>query len=228
MRRATMCGRFSLSAPPEALAEFFRLVNVPPLPPRYNIAPTTPVAVVRAAAGGGGRELAMLRWGLVPSWAKDLAIGNRLINARAETVAQKPSFRAAIRARRCLVAASGYYEWRSEGEGKQPYHIRRADGAPLAFAGLWETWQNAEHGTVESCTIITTEAAGAPAEIHHRMPVMLDPADFDGWLDPEQTRAEKAMPLLRSSPVEGLEVYPVSRQVNRAGFDGPACIEPLE
>ncbi|MEE8397288.1 MAG: SOS response-associated peptidase [bacterium] len=224
-----MCGRFSLSAPPEAVAEFFRLVKVPPLPPRYNIAPTTPVAVVRAAEqGASGRELALLRWGLVPSWAKDLAFGNRLINARAETVAQKPSFRAAIRARRCLVPASGYYEWRTEGEGKQPYHIRRADGAPLAFAGLWETWQNPEHGTVETCTIITTEAAGAPAEIHHRMPVMLNPADFDAWLDPEQTQAEPVIPLLQPKVTEGLEVYAVSRQVNRATFDEPACIEPLD
>jgi putative SOS response-associated peptidase YedK len=167
--------------------------------------------------------LAALRWGLVPSWAKEGAIGNRLINARAETLAEKPSFRAAFRARRCLVAADGFYEWRQEGEAKQPYRIARRDGGPFAFAGLWERWAPAGAEAIESFTIVTSDASALLRPIHERMPALLRPEDHAAWLGGDTDQAKAA--LGRLLPDALLEAYPVSRRVNSPRHDDPACIE---
>ncbi len=228
-----MCGRYSLTTPAEAMRRLFGFVGpLPNLPARYNIAPTQLVPAVRPAHGGSGeRELVSLRWGLVPFWAKDPAIGAKLINARAEGLAEKPSFRAAFRARRCLVPADGFYEWQATAHGKQPYRIVLKGGAsaapPLfAFAGLWERWDKAPGGPpVKSCTIVTTEANALLRPIHGRMPVILAPEAYARWLDPA-TAAKDALALLGPYPAEAMMVYPVSARVNSARFDEPLCIEP--
>ena len=220
-----MCGRFSLGVPTEALQEQFQLFGGPVVVPRYNIAPTQPVAAVRMAAGGE-RELVMLRWGLIPSWAKDMAMGARMINARAETVAEKPSFRSALKSRRCLIAADGFYEWRKEENGKQPYFIRLRGGVPFAFAGLWETWKGPE-GPIESCPVITTEANEMMRELHHRMPVILPPEDYSQWLKPDETDREVLLGLLRPFASGELEALRVSTHVNSPAHDDPQCIAPV-
>ena len=220
-----MCGRFTLRTPAHRLAEAFGVDALPNLAPRYNIAPTQDVVAIRHA--DAGRELAMLRWGLIPGWAKDPAIGSRMINARAETVAEKPSFRAAFRQRRCLVAADGFYEWQKAAEGpKQPYYIRLESDAPFAIAGLWERWRDPAGETVESCTLITTEANAALAPIHPRMPVILAPADYDAWLDPRPASPDALHDLLRPYPGAEMAVIPIGRHVNNVRNDDPGCIEP--
>lgn len=220
-----MCGRFTLLTPAETLAEQFHLPDVPSLTPRYNVAPTQPVAAVRQSPGNGERELALLRWGLIPSWAKDADIGARMINARSETVAQKPAFRAAFRQRRCLVLADGFYEWQRLARGKQPFYIRLRDGSPFAFAGLWEHWAGPD-GAVESCTLLTTEPNDLIRSLHNRMPVILAPEDYDLWLDPGVREVELLHPLLRPHPPEDMIAYPVGLWVNNPKNDGPQCIEP--
>jgi putative SOS response-associated peptidase YedK len=224
-----MCGRYTQVRPWSELVELYRIAGEGAalnLPPRYNIAPTQPVPVVRPRAGGTGRELVLVRWGLIPFWAKDPAIGVRTINARAETVADRPSFRQAFRRRRCLVVADGFYEWQaSGGGGKQPYRITLADSRPFAFAGLWESWRSPAAETTESCTIVVTAANRFLQPIHDRMPVILDPADFAAWLDTSRPLAE-AQALLR--PYAGpMTAVPVGKRVNRVANDDPACIEPI-
>ena len=166
-----MCGRFTLFEPDKVLAREFGVSDFPPGSPRYNIAPSQPVTAVRATPTGSGREIALLRWGLIPSWSKDPAIGNRLINARAETAREKPSFRNAFRRHRCLIPASGFYEWLRWERGKQPYFVRMLDGHPFAFEGLRDRWKSPDEGAVETCTILTTTANDVLAPIHDRMPV---------------------------------------------------------
>ncbi|MCH7795368.1 MAG: SOS response-associated peptidase, partial [Proteobacteria bacterium] len=189
------------------------------------------VAAVRLASGESGevgRRFVWLRWGLIPAWAKDPAIGNRTINARAETVAEKPAFRAAFRERRCLIVADGFYEWKTEAGGKQPYRITLVDGGPFALAGLWERWAGPHGGeAIESCTIVTTEANARLRAIHPRMPVILAPDAFDPWLDPETPGAE-AEALLVPYPSEALTHYRVSPRLNSPANDDPALIEPLD
>jgi len=220
-----MCGRYSITTPVEALREAFRFSGPPiNLAPRYNAAPTQDLPIVRLSADGSERQLAVLRWGLVPSWATDPAIGNRLINARAETVAEKPSFRSAFRSRRCLVPADGFYEWRKIGGHKQPYRICRPDGAPFAFAGLWERWASEQATPLETFTILTTEATAELSPIHGRMPVILPTASYDAWLNPNMRRADLTALL---TPYPGaLDVYAVDTRVNNARNDDPACIAP--
>ena len=179
------------------------------------------------AAAGGSRELVRLHWGLVPSWAKEEAIGSRLINARAETVTEKPAFRAAFRSRRCLVLADGFYEWQRLGTRKQPYFISFRDRRPFAFAGLWERWQSGSGRSVESCTIITTSANEAVAPVHDRMPVILDPHDHAAWLDTGSKESGDLIHLLRPQPSEAMEAFPVSLLVNNPANDLPACREPV-
>src|SRR5262245_7474343 len=179
-----MCGRFTLTAPRQALKNLFPLFDFPEVPPNYNVAPTQAVLAVRVPHGQDKPAPALLKWGLVPGWADDPAIGNRMINARAETAADKPSFRAAFRKRRCLVLADGFYEWQKVGGKKQPYLIRLRGGEPFAFAGLWEHWER-DGRAVESCTILTTDANGLVKPLHDRMPVILAPQDFALWLDPK-------------------------------------------
>ncbi|MCB9136848.1 MAG: SOS response-associated peptidase [Caldilineaceae bacterium] len=226
-----MCGRFTLHTPADALATLFDLPEAPALAPRYNIAPTQPVAIVRPNAAATGREWALTLWGLIPSWSKDPSFGARLINARSETVAEKPSFRAAFKRRRCLIPADGFYEWQKAGKRKQPYYMGMDDGAPFAFAGLWEAWQGPDGGELQSCTILTTTPNELLEPIHNRMPVILAPEDYDDWLDhaSEHPRdLDRLQHLMRPFPAEKMRAYPVSTYVNNARNEGLACIEPLD
>ena len=223
-----MCGRFTLTVDPTQLIEQFGLAGPPPaaLGPRYNVAPTQPVAVI--ANTDGPRHLELFQWGLIPSWAKDAKIGNSLINARAETLAEKPAFRTALKRRRCLVLADGFYEWQKLGSRKQPQYIQLKDGRPFAFAGLWESWRPAPDAPpLHTCTIITTEPNSLMAEIHNRMPVILSPADYAAWLTPGELPAVEALALLHSYPAEAMQARPVSTAVNSPARDEPACILPL-
>ena len=220
-----MCGRFILKAFPDAISRHFRTSGRPNLRARYNVAPTQTVPIVRRKEEAEGRELVLVRWGLIPPWAKDLSIGSKLINARAETVATKPSFRSAFRKRRCLIPADGFYEWRKVDGGTQPMLIQLKGGGLFAFAGLWEWWKGGEDGPVESCTIITTTPTAVTAPIHNRMPVILDPADYDRWLDLERPDAQE---LLRPCPDDWLEAYPVSPRVNRPQNDDATLIERID
>jgi len=224
-----MCGRFSLRARNAALlAEYFGIIDVPLLKPRYNIAPSQPAPVVRLKPGQSNsqRELVLLRWGLIPSWSKDSAVGNRMINARAESVAVKPAFRGALQRRRCLLVADGFYEWQGASRSKQPYFIRFRDDRPFAFAGLWERWEGPDHSAIDSCTIITTAANEMIRPIHDRMPVILPQAAYKAWLDPGRQKVEEIAVLLVPFSSEEMEAYPVSMLVNNAAHDEPGCVEP--
>ena len=219
-----MCGRYTLRTPIDVLAEEFQIEEYPSLiTPNYNVAPTQEVAAV--VEEDEKRKLEMFHWGLIPSWAKDPAIGNKMINARAETVSEKPSFRKAFKVRRCLILADGFYEWQKIDSGKQPYHIKMQDGSPFAFAGLWETWgRNGEE--IRSCSIITTEANDLMNEIHHRMPVILPTEDYAMWLDPDFDEKEPLTSLLKPYPADAMEAYPVSRRVNKPSNNEPGVVEP--
>ena len=220
-----MCGRFSLTYTDQDLLEYFQLARGLDLEPRYNIAPSQPVAAVRVEEGE--RRLVLLRWGLIPFWANDPKVGYKMINARAETAHKTPAFRAAFRGRRCLIPASGYYEWDKKGGSRQPYHILRADGQPMALAGLWEHWEGEEGKTViESCTILTTAASEPVARLHDRMPVILEPEDFYLWLDRGEQRVERLRELLEPAAPGVLNMVPVSPYVNKATNEGERCIEP--
>ena len=220
-----MCGRITLTSPAEVVAELFGLAAIPALEPRYNIAPTQLVPVVRADERSGQRRLDHLRWGLVPYWAKDPAIGNRMINARADSLRHKPAFESAFRKRRCLVVVSGFYEWQRAEKRSQPYLVRRRDGSPFALAGLWEVWRGS--GTkLETCAVVTTEANAWMSPIHDRMPAIVAPASFAAWLAPHDVDFPDIERLLRTEADE-LEAVPVSPYVNDPRNDGARCIEPL-
>jgi putative SOS response-associated peptidase YedK len=229
-----MCGRYAFYTPIEAVTRLFAVsaVHAHDIAPRYNIAPTQEVPIVRLspfleedAAHAPARELGLARWGLVPFWAKDPKIGNRMINARAETVAQKPAFRAAFRHRRCLVPADGFFEWQRTGSGKQPWFIHAVSGEPLAFAGLWELWDPPDGGTpLASCAIITTRANAFMQPLHDRMPVVLDEHGRDAWLDQSLAPSE-LVALLGPAPEAMLEAWPVSRRVNSPFNEDPSLVE---
>ena len=229
-----MCGRYAFFTPIEAVTRLFGVseVHAHEIGPRYNIAPTQDVPIIRVSpflddgeARPPVRELALARWGLVPFWAKDLAIGNRMINARGETVAQKPAFRAAFRKRRCLVPADGFFEWQRTASGKQPWYIHAASGEPLAMAGLWELWDPPEGGVpVASCTIITTQANEFMRPLHDRMPVVLDAAGREAWLGVATDTAE-LQALLAPAAEEALEAWPVSRRVNSPFNEDSSLVE---
>lgn len=225
-----MCGRFTLHASPEEVATLFGLDTPPELAPRYNIAPTQPVGIVRRDPEGG-REWALVYWGLIPSWSKDPSMGAKMINARGETVAEKPSFRAAMKRRRCLVPADGFYEWKRTGSAKQPYFIHMQDGRPFAFAGLWEMWTSPDGSELDSCTIITTGPNELMSALHNRMPVILQPEDYEQWLgegkDADARELDQLQHLLRPLDDGLLEAVPVSRYVNSPTNEGEACIAPL-
>ncbi len=222
-----MCGRFTLFDTATSLAEAFGVAEVPSLSPRYNIAPSQKVAAVRIPPGERSREAVLLHWGLIPSWAKDRSIGSRMINARAETAAGKPAFRSAIRRRRCLVPADGFYEWKRTDGRKQPYYIRMRDGRIFAFAGLWESWEGPGGGAVESCAILTTLPNDLLRPIHDRMPVLVSPRDYDLWLSPEARDPEALAPLFRPYPSEEMTAFPVGTAVNNPKTDTPELIKPL-
>ncbi|UCF39568.1 MAG: SOS response-associated peptidase [Gemmatimonadota bacterium] len=223
-----MCGRFSQSQIAELDREIFKLLSVPTLPPRYNVAPTQEVAVVRQGGDDAERSVGLLRWGLIPHWAKDPGIGNRMINARAESVADKPAFRNSFRERRCLVPADGFYEWAKTKHGKQPYYVRVLGGRMFAFAGLWDTWRDSTGNTLDTFTIITTEPNDLLRQVHNRMPVILRPDDYDRWLAPPGGDPAGLSGLLKPYPAEQMSYYPVSRYVNSPNNEGPECIRPAE
>ena len=212
-----MCGRYALHAHPDVVVLKFGLAAAPQLKPRYNIAPTQEAPVIRMDAQRE-RALALLRWGLVPSWSKDPSIGGRMINARAETVTEKPAFRNAFRRRRCLVPADGYYEWKSEGGRKQAYLLQLGSGEPFAMAGLWESWRSLEGEVAETFAIVTTEASGTARQVHDRMPVILAQRDYEAWLagtDPEA--------LLRPRSGAAFTARRISTRVNSPRNDDPGC-----
>jgi putative SOS response-associated peptidase YedK len=220
-----MCGRFTLTADGDALVARFGLVELAQWSPRYNIAPSQQILALRAGVSAAPTAV-LLKWGLVPSWSKDSKIGNRLINARAETVAEKPAFRAAFARRRCLVLADGYFEWAAGPHGKQPYYIKPAGGDVVTIAALWEHWTSPGGEAVESCTLLTTDANRKLAPIHDRMPVILPTKSHDDWLDPKSP-TEAVKDWLRPAPDDAFDPIPVSRIVNSPKNDVPACIEPL-
>ncbi len=224
-----MCGRFALTAPPEDVSAFLEIAEIEPFPPRYNIAPTQPVLM---AVNGptGKREALLVRWGLVPSWVKDPADFTLLINARSETAAQKPSFRTAMRHRRTLVPASGFYEWHrpaDKSKPKQPYWIRPADGSLVAFAGLMETWSDPNGSEIDSGCILTTESNPQIGNIHHRMPVVIRPDDFERWLDCRRQEPRDVAYLLAPAEDGFFEAIPVSDKVNKVANAGPDIQEPV-
>ena len=219
-----MCGRYAQFTPPEAIAEIFgATLDSADIGPRYNAAPLQWLPVIRQRPSGE-RVVQTLRWGLLPSWAKDETIANRLINARAETLAEKPAFRAALRKRRCIVPADGFYEWAKRPDGKQPYYIHAADGGLLAFAGLWERWTRPDDGEIiDSFTIVTTAANDRLRTLHDRMPVILPPYAVTRWLDPAST-LETARDLLGPCPDEVLALHPVTRAVGNVRNEGSELI----
>jgi putative SOS response-associated peptidase YedK len=225
-----MCGRFSLNQTGDDLAEAFLLRSSPPVEPRYNIAPSQPVATVVTTPENPDPHFDFRLWGLIPSWAKDPTIGSRLINARAETVAEKPSFRAAFKRRRCLILADGFYEWETVPgqKTKQPHYIFLQDHAPFAFAGLWEHWSDRDSGgELQTCTILTTAPNELMEPIHTRMPVILAPDDYAPWLDPDFDQPQILQAMLRPYEAEAMDRYPVSTVVNKPQNDIPDCIAPL-
>lgn len=222
-----MCGRFTLRASPESLAQHFDLAASPEIEARYNIAPGQSVAMLRADSARASLRLEHVRWGLVPYWAEDAAIGQRMINARAETVAEKPAFRSAFRKRRCLLPADGFYEWGRGGDSaKQPHLFTRPDRGLFAFAGLFEVWHPGAKDEVRSSTIITTVANGVVAEVHDRMPVIVDPYDYAAWLDPMNGDLAALQALLVPSPDDWLERNTVGTRVNNTRNDDPECMQP--
>lgn len=222
-----MCGRFTLTVDPGQLQEAFPFASIPDdFSPRYNIAPTQPVAVI---PNDRQNRVDHYLWGLIPSWAKEKDIGNRLINARAETLAEKPAFRSAFKRRRCLVLADGFYEWQPE-PGKKtkiPMYIRMKSDQPFAFAGLWEIWHASDGSEIRSCTIITTQPNLLMEQIHNRMPVILEPQDYQLWLSPEELETSTLAPLLKPYEADDMKAYPVSRLVNSPNNDQPDCILPV-
>jgi putative SOS response-associated peptidase YedK len=229
-----LCGRLNLRSPAAAWCQQF-LPEFDPehlpasfaeLPPRYNVAPTQSIVCIYRESTGEARQPMLTRWGLVPSWAKDLSIGNRMINARSETVDSKPSFRKAFTSRRCLIPADGYYEWKQVSDGKQPYLFEHSGGQLLALAGLWEENSKVAASPLRTCTIITTSANQSVSAVHDRMPVLLSPADQDQWLDPGFRDPAALMKLLRPAPEDLLAFHPVSRRVNNARNDDEACQKP--
>jgi putative SOS response-associated peptidase YedK len=228
-----MCGRFVSSTTSDEIAKYFDVdqVNESALEPNYNVAPSTDVYAVLET--GGVRRLEPLHWGLVPIWAKDLKIGNRMINARAESLADKNAFKHAFAKKRCIIPADGFYEWQKlpGQKAKQPWYVEPADGKPLAFAGLWEVWRGPNRDSdevVHSCTIITGAPNEKMARIHDRMPVILPPDAWDTWLDPEQHDLELLGKLLVPAPADRITLHPVSTEVNNVRNDGPQLIEPIE
>jgi len=222
-----MCGRYNLITDAQALVDFFdvdtALIDLAAFHARYNIAPSQYIPAVRQ--GEQGRELVALRWGLIPAWSKEAKTTYSMINARAETVADKPAYRDAFRQRRCLIPATGFYEWKGASGNRQPYFIGMRGQGLLAFAGLWERWQGGDENSIESCSIIVTNANDAVRPVHDRMPVILARSDYEQWLDPANKAPESLMYLLQPCEAQAMMVYPVSSLVNSPANDGPRCVE---
>jgi putative SOS response-associated peptidase YedK len=221
-----MCGRYVLKATLPDIARMLGMHVDLALEPSYNIAPASPVPACTMQEPDR-KQLVLMHWGLIPHWSKKPDSGYRMINARAETVAEKPAFRSAFRHRRCLIPADGYYEWKSMQGRKQPFYFSMKDGNPFCFAGLWERWQPDDGDAIDSCAIITTGANALGAEVHHRMPVILAQHDHARWLDPRNAESAQLLPLLQPFPPQAMSVYPVSTLVNNARIDEPRCITPV-
>jgi len=219
-----MCGRYRLSRAAEVFSEYFGSDDLVEWSPRFNIAPTQPVPVVRQESHK--RRVSLVKWGLIPSWSNDPTLGAKMINARAETVTEKPAFRDALRSQRCLIPADGFYEWQRTGGSNQPYCFTLASGKPFAFAGLWDCWRNPQGNVIESCTILTTTANPLLADVHDRMPVMLAPDQYDRWLDLDMKNPGAVLPLLRPYEAAAMTRYAVSTRVNQVANDDPACAAP--
>lgn len=216
-----MCGRFTLTADAEAIQQAFNLETLPNIAPRYNVAPSQPVAVI---TNEQPKELTFHQWGLIPSWAKDPIIGNRMINARSETAHEKPSFRSALKRRRCLIPATGFYEWPSK--GSPPVYIKMQEETLFAFAGLWEIWHSPEGSEVRSCTILTGDTNDLLAQYHHRMPIILPPERYGDWLRPDEMTVPEAQSMFRPYDADKMYAYEVSKLVNSPSNDSPECIQP--
>ena len=231
-----MCGRYAITLPPEAMRAFFRYIEQPNFPARYNIAPTQPVPIIRRErepTGGAARHFVLVRWGFLPGFVKDPKDFPLVINARAETLSEKPSFRNALKRRCCIFIADAFYEWRRPPGGKrkgappaEPFLIRRSDGEPLALAGLWETWSGPNGEEVDTACIVTTHANAAIAAIHDRMPVILEPQNFDLWLDCDSVDADEASTLMRPAADDVLEFFPIGTDVNKVANDNPKVQAP--
>lgn len=220
-----MCGRYAITSAPEAIRKLFGYMDQPNFPKRYNVAPIQPIPIVRMV--DGRRQFALVRWGLIPSWVKDPRTFMLLINARGESLKEKPAFRAAIRHRRCLIPADGFYEWKQAGARKQPYYIHLKSGGPFAFAGLWESWHGPNGEETESAAIVTTNANATLAPLHDRMPVIVEPAAYDLWLNCQKVDADTALALIMPAREGLLATHPVSTAVNRVANDGARLIEPV-
>ncbi|MBM3214643.1 SOS response-associated peptidase [Candidatus Poribacteria bacterium] len=222
-----MCGRFTMATPSPELARLFDLEEMPTVAPRYNVSPTQNVLGIRARGEDGSqREAAWLRWGLIPGWAKDPSIGARMINARSETAAEKPSFRTPLRRRRCLIPADGFYEWRRTGSQKQPYLVRVRGGEPFAFGGIWDVWRQGDDVVIESCAILTTEPNDLMVSIHDRMPVIIRPEEFDLWIDPSMQKPGDIAHLMAPFPASEMDAIAVTTRVNNPANDDPQCAVP--
>lgn len=220
-----MCGRFTLTVSPETVQTSFNLTSVPEiLSPRYNVAPSQSIAVI---TNENVSSLDFYRWGLVPSWAKDASMGNKMINARGETVHEKPAFRSAFRRRRCLILADGFYEWQKQNTVKVPMYIHVEEHRPFAFAGLWEIWRGEGGEVIRSCTILTTTPNSLMASIHERMPVILSLEDYDTWLAPDEQPIDRLMKLVKPYDPAKMAAYPVSKLVNKPSYDSPELIQPV-
>jgi putative SOS response-associated peptidase YedK len=231
-KETPMPGRFAVTSPPETLRAFFAYLEEPDFPPRYNIAPTQPIAIVTAAAHSQGarRHFTLMRWGFLPGFVKDPKNFSLLINARAETLTEKASFRAAVKRRRCLVVADSFYEWRrgpARKDDGRAFMIRRTDGQPMGFAGLYETWSDPSGGEIDTACIVTTAPNATIATIHDRMPAIIERRDFDFWLDNDGVEASAATALLRPAPDDSLELAEIGKEVNRVGNDGPEIQRPV-
>jgi len=225
-----MCGRYRLSRRKQLVEEYFASVSSEEEDwnPRYNIAPTQSVPVIRQNPKEPVRELSLIRWGLIPSWATDPSVAARMINARSETAKVKPAFRDALKSRRCLIPADGFYEWQRTGKAKQPYCFEVDEGALFAFAGLWDRWIDPSGHTVETCSILTTTPNALTSAVHDRMPVVLEPASYDLWLDPEMKDVGAASQLLRPYNAGLMRCYPISARINQVANNDQACSAPVE
>jgi putative SOS response-associated peptidase YedK len=224
-----MCGRYKLSRRKQLVEEYFDTDSgVEDWVPRYNIAPTQPVAVIRQNPRKPVRELSLMRWGLIPSWAKDSSVAASMINARSETASTKPAFRDALKVRRCLIPADGFYEWSRMGKAKQPYCFEVNGGELFAFAGIWDRWKDASGKAVETFAILTTTPNAVTSAVHDRMPVILDPDCYDLWFDPGMKDVTTASELLKPCDARPMRCYPVSSRVNSVVNDDEACTAPVE
>src|SRR5882757_8434003 len=221
-----MCGRYCITSAPEAIRALFRYREQPNFPARYNVAPTQPVPIVLMA--DGERQFALVRWGLIPAWVKDPKGFSLLINARGESVNDKPAFKNAMKRRRCLFPADGFYEWKPVGNAKRPYLARPTAGGPIAFAGLWETWTGPNGEEMETAAIVTTEANAEMAAVHHRAPVIVPPEQFDFWLDCANINEQDAASLFVRAPEGSMEVYEISTAVNRVANDSAELLKPYD